>query len=339
MKKIIFKKDIQKKSSNILCSVLYVLSASILILTIFLYNNNSTTSFKNVLVSNTEYETQITKHIESINSINCQTSVFINNSSIYTTNIKSKLPGIISKLTQEEKSIENLKADTKYTTVQSYLLNGLCSNINIYSQILGIINNPNGNDMSVSLKNLNNYRNECENYYKKVKIKSTCPSLTKEAVAFIKNTVSYTGELINTHEVSNTFDSDYENKIKDLDSNIHGLLEYHDTYIKKARLKTMSYDDVLAMINAEQETLKSINNEFINSSVPEYYESSSILFKKTIDDLSAYFAEITRAVKSEKSMAASGKINITKADALYDKSHELYNTAYNDYTSYSKETK
>lgn len=318
-------KSKHKIRNNIMCLFLYIFSVSIFCITYYVCHKSPSSL----------YEKSIKSYITNVNSINKKAALYSNNKTIYTEKIKQDFPNIIKNLSNQEKNIQALSPDSKYKEAQDNFLLGIKYNINIYSQILGIANNPNGTDLDKSLKNLCQYKTNCINCYSKVNIKSSSPSLTQETIKFIDSITFYTGQVVKNNVVTISQDNEYNAEIEDLNTRIHELIDYHYRYVKNARQGRCTYDDVLANINSNTENLNLIKSDFLKLSVPEAHIQENILFKNLIDDLSAYLNEINKAVKSEKLMSSSGKINKKKADKLYKKASELFKKSSDDYADYS----
>lgn len=286
------------------------------------------------------YEKVVTTEINTINRINETTSAFTKGQTINTEKILNELPSYISSLKISEEKLRKLNTNNKYSNDHENLLLGLKENISMYNQIYIICKNTKNVTLDKALTSLQNYRNNCMNYYALISIKDIKIDLPKECIDFVNNTVYFTEKQIRLNidtQIANSQNKDFLNSLSNLIDTFNSINKDVSPQIVESRDNKENYDKLLNTLNNYQNTLNSIKSNLSSLTIPDDGTDLYNSFIKVLNDYNGYIQDFKYAVKTEK-LASS--ISISQEDSinkLYESANEKLKILNTDYDIFLKE--
>jgi len=201
--------------------------------------------------SNNSYEYSLNVYIKAINKVNLSTKDFVKDGAIDAKMVKSNIPSIISTLQKSKDKILILTPDNKLKSSHDSLVEGLTNNINIYTQLLIMLNNPEAADINTSLDNIKNFKQGSITYYSKVLIPKIKIGLQKSTVAFIDSSIYYVDQLIKTkqnHIIEASQNVDFTNGIDEIFNNFQVVKTDFKAFLYSLRNNNGSYDDLINIV-------------------------------------------------------------------------------------------
>jgi len=279
--------------------------------------------------SNNSYEYSLNVYIKAINKVNLSTKDFVKDGAIDAKMVKSNIPSIISTLQKSKDKILILTPDNKLKSSHDSLVEGLTNNINIYTQLLIMLNNPEAADINTSLDNIKNFKQGSITYYSKVLIPKIKIGLQKSTVAFIDSSIYYVDQLIKTkqnHIIEASQNVDFTNGIDEIFNNFQVVKTDFKAFLYSLRNNNGSYDDLINIVAKNKTDLSDVKAEFAKISVPKKSSESDPIavfntLKNSINDYNLYLDSFTTALVNEKVQASDGNIDKNIADKLYVESN------------------
>ena len=285
------------------------------------------------------YETTLVSNINSINDINKNISQFNSNQAIDVDYAKEQLPIIIKALSDIRDSLVNSQPSSKYKKDHENLKSGLDKNLLIYRQTLGILNNPSGRDVEISMDNLKTYRNDCMNFYSLINIHNIKISLPETSLTFIDNVLNYSYSALRIRketDIKSQQNLEFINNIDGLSSEFLNAKTNLYSYVIKIRKKEMSYDDLLSEVNNNFTKLNEVQTKFRGLSIPPSAIPTYEAFKTLLEMHEDYLRDFKLALTSEKMQSLSAVVNSAALDALYDSSNVKFTEVENSYNAFLK---
>ncbi|MGH4140460.1 hypothetical protein [Clostridium sp.] len=285
------------------------------------------------------YETILLTNINHINEVNKNIAQFNSLQTIDVKYAKDQLPNIIKNLSTFRYDLSNSQPSAKYREDHENLKSGLDNNILIYRQALAILNNPSGPDVAEFSTNLKTYRNDCMNFYSTINIKNIRIDLPPTTLSFIDNVLndSYKSlRMKREDDIKSQQNQEFISKIDDLSKNFLDVKINYSSYVLKVRKKSMSYDELLLLVDNNFTKLSKIQTDFKNLSIPASTLPTYEAFRPLLDMYENYLRDFKLALTSEKIQALSVAVAPSVLDALYDSSNIKFNELENFYNRFVK---
>ncbi|MDF2503462.1 hypothetical protein [Clostridium sp.] len=282
-----------------------------------------------------KYKKQLVTYIGTIYKINSNVSIINNGQTIDIEKAKDKLPYVINSLIKVNLELENYNSDPRYKSSFSSLKLGLDNNILMYKQLFSIVNNPEAMDINTSMKNVINYKNNCENYYSSIGSNDKSFGLPKDSTILISNTSSYVSDLIKVkkdRDISNTQNMEFQNNLTDILTKFNSIKADLSYYSDSARKNTISYDNAIAKVQDNKYRFSSVTQQFSQINVPSNQIKIYTSFKNVFDDYNSYVDSFCSALKNEK-VAANSKDSLLDASLLYKDANNKYTIMSKDFNA------
>lgn len=245
----------------------------------------------------------------------------------------------ISSLSKIKGQIVTLNPTEKYKGSQQSLLSGIDTNILIYKQIQGILNNPKGSDLENSAKSLANYRDKTKSSYNGAQILSKI-GLTDSLSAFIEKIIGFSNEnsrVNKDNEIKTSQREDFINSVSDVINKFINVKKdfYADAYnIRNAK---GNLADVLVSISSNKDSFKAVKSSFSKISVPasDAYKTYTSL-KNLLNSYDSYLQSISFSVNTEitRMQSSSSPLSSSEIDSIYKESKTAYSLISKNYNSF-----
>lgn len=285
------------------------------------------------------YESILATNINGINEANTNVSQFNSNETVDVEYAKEQLPLIIKSLTNLRNSLVAIDPSSKYKKNYENLKSGLDKNLLVYRQILGILNNPSGNDVETSMSNLKTYRNDCMDSYSLVNFNNLKIELPKPTLSFIENVLNYSSSAIIIKKETNIKQQqsqEFINKLEDLSRAFLNAKINHYPSVIKARSKDISYDTILSEVEKNYAKLNAIQTNFKGLSIPPNAIPTYESFKSLLNLYEVYLRDFKLSLSSEKVQMLSAVVDSSTLDALYVSSNAAFIEVENSYNNFLK---
>ena len=277
------------------------------------------------------YERSVKDIVDAINTTNKSTKALLKDNVPNVDACKKRLPEMIDQLKDSKIKLEALIPGDKFKLQHSSIKDGLNSNILMYTQVLNIFTNPNSKDISGSIQDFTQYRDDGENFYAQFGMKGMSISILENANDFLKAFELYANQLVKVQRDSDIKASqnlDFSSKIDELIAKFIPIKTDFSVELKKARDKTSSYNDVLNVANSYKDKSSQLEKDFLKISVPENCKAVKDSLNKVFNDYDSYIQSFILAVGQESSAAAAQ----TDGTPLpQDKLNEIYSDSNNRY--------
>ncbi|HEY8893064.1 MAG TPA: hypothetical protein VIM70_22825 [Clostridium sp.] len=308
-----------KRKLSIIIIVLSIITISIGIFLASYYSsiNKDYSSYKTTLVTN----------INSINDANKNVAQFNSDETIDVEYAKKQLPIIIIDLSNYKSNISVLEPATKYEKDQENLILALDDNLKIYRQTLSILNNPSGSDVDKSVEALKILKNDCINYYSLIDINNIEITLPETSLSFIDNVLNYSSSAVMARketDIKSEQDNDFISKTEVLSEDFLNTKTNFYTEVLKVRKKSMSYDELLSLVDVGSAQLVEVQKSFKGLTVPDSAIPTYEAFRILLDANENYLMDFKLALTSEKIQTLSATVAPSKLNALYTSSNELF---------------
>lgn len=288
------------------------------------------------------YENNLNVYIKTINKANISTENFIKDGTINTQLTKSNIPNVINALQKSKDKILVLKPTDNLKFYQGSLIQGLTNNINIYTDLLNVLNNPEANDISSSRDNIKNLKEVCIACYSEAATGKIKISLQKNTVKFIDSSIYYMDQLVKikkNQSISDSQNTDFTEGIDQTFKNFQVVKTDFKSYLYSLRNNNSNYDDLINLIIKNKADLSSLKIDFAKISVPQKSLGSNPIavfdkLKSAMNAYDLYLDSFTYALANEKVQASRGSIDKNVADKLYTESDikmSLVTKDYNDF--------
>ena len=291
------------------------------------------------------YENNINTYIKQINKENLATEVFIKKGILDTQTAKTNLPKIISSLQKTKDKIQILVPSDTYKFHQISLIQGLTNNINMYVQLLNVLNNPEAMDISASRNNVKGFKEQCIKYYSQVNINKINIGLQKNTISFVDSSIYYIDQLVkikSNQTIVISQNTDFINGIDGIFKNFQIIKTDFKAPLYSLRNNSSDssrYDTLINLIAKNKTDLSDLKIELTKISVPEKSSSSNPLavfeaLKNNINDYGLYLDSFISALSSEKVQASYDSFDKNIADKLYTESDVKMATVIKDYNGF-----
>ncbi|MBC8059538.1 MAG: hypothetical protein H7Y18_02620 [Clostridiaceae bacterium] len=288
------------------------------------------------------YESKLNIYIKAINKANNSTTAFMKEGTLDTQTAKSNIPNIINTLQKSKDNILLLNPTDKFKFCQAALIQGLTNNINIYAQLLTVLNNPEATDLSSSRNNMKTFKDACIGSYSQACIDKIKISLQKNTVDFIDSSIYYMDQLIkikNNQGISDSQTTDFIGGVDESFKNFQVIKTDFKSYLYSLRNNNSNYDDLINKVFKNKTDLSKLKINLTKISVPQESKDHNPihvfdLLKHAMNDYDLYLDSFTYALTNEKVQAALGKIEKDASDKLYiesDMKMSQVNKDYNDF--------
>ncbi|MBU3188545.1 hypothetical protein K9O30_04120 [Clostridium bowmanii] len=285
------------------------------------------------------YETTLVTDINGINEVNKNIAQFNSLQTIDIKYAKDQLPNIIKNLSTLRYDLSNSQPTSKYRVDHENLKSGLDNNILIYRQALAILNNPSGPDVAELSANLKTYRNDCMNFYSLLNIKNIRIDLPPTTLSFIDNVLNYSYKSLmmkKEDDIKSQQNKEFISKIDDLSKNFLDIKINYSSYVLKVRKKSMSYDELLLLVDNNFAKLSMLQTDFKNLSIPASTLPTYQAFRPLLYMYENYLRDFKLALISEKIQTLSAVVSPSVLDALYDSSNVKFGELQNSYNGFVK---
>ena len=288
------------------------------------------------------YENSLSVYIKAINKANISTDDFMKEGTINTQMTKTNIPNIIITLQNSKDKIEVLNPSNKFKFYQASLIQGLTNNINIYVQILNVLNNPKASDIGSSRDNVKSFKEVCIDCYSKAVVGKIKVSLQKNTINFIDSYIYYLDQLVKIKRNQSILDSqntDFVNAIDETFKNFQIIRTDFKPSLYSIRNNKSSYDDLINLIVKNKTDLSNLKIDFAKISVPEKSQTSSPIlvfdtFKNSINDYNLYLDSFVYALSNEKVQALFRNIDKNVSDKFYIESDIKMSKVTKDYNDF-----
>jgi hypothetical protein len=305
---------------NIIKYIVIISIIGILFFVVFFrgYLNVITTSYN-------PSERELNSNIVDIDKTNSIVVNFMKGQTIDTSKVREIIPSIITNLQQTKDKTSKINITDKYKSIQLSLLQGLSANINLYKQLLNILNNPNAHDIGASRDNLKKFKEDCISSYSQASKYRVKVGLQQNVVQFVDSSIYYVEELVKLQKNQTIINSQNTDFITGVDSVLKNFQELKTDYkdsIQAVRKGTSNYDEVINLISKNKTDLSNLEIDFAKISIPPKNQTSNPVdifnfFKSTLDDYSSYLDSFTYAVANEKAQASTNSIDTSLLNKLY----------------------
>ncbi|MDV3426876.1 MAG: hypothetical protein LIR50_06750 [Bacillota bacterium] len=275
--------------------------------------------------------------IDNINDIQFNEELNTKNISALVKTLDEKISG----LTKIKSQIASLSPSDKYRSQHESLVRGIETNILIYKQTEGILNNPKGSDLDNSAKSLGNYRDKTKTSYSDVLSLSKI-SLPKDLLAFIDKIIEFSNEnsrINKDNEIKSSQKEDFISSTSEVINSFINLKKDYYTEAYNARNADGNLANVLVSINSNKASFKSVKSSFAAISVPGSDANSTYnSLKALLNSYDSYLQSISFSVNTEiaKEENSNSTISAAEIDSIYNESkaaYSLVNEKYNTFVS------
>ncbi|WP_461205157.1 hypothetical protein [Clostridium sp. DL1XJH146] len=281
--------------------------------------------------SYSKYEKNITTQIDNIYEINSRVATYVTDETISNERILSDLQNDIDEL----RGIYNNISSTKpiEDDIQSYenLKNGLSNNISMYKEIFYIVKNPSSSNINNSMLNMNNYRDDCMNYYSLITFDNDKFLLPDNILHLVSGTTIYVSNVSKASTANESVYSqkkDFENQINTISATFDPIKRDCMKYVLNARNGIQTYDSILSIANKNIEEIAALEKSLEELSMPidgiDAYEA----LLASLKSYHTYLFNFSYAVSTEKiTIENNADISTNTLDSLYDDSNSQYSNA------------
>ncbi len=321
---------------NILAVILVVIVSLIVVIFLagYLYIHNN---------SYNSYSKSLNKCIKTINTSNATAATLLYGQSIDTEKSKRTLPKIIDILQKTEVKIKALPARNQYKSYQASLTQGINSNINIYTQLLSILSNPEAFDIGGSRDNLKHLKDTTINFYSQASAGNIDISLPQNSIKYIDSSIYYVEQLVklkNNQDINYSETLDFTYAVDAIFKRFLVIKTDFGNIVYTARSGQRSYDEILKVLDTNKNSIMDIKIDYDKISVPPNSDTIRPIviynsLETTLNDYSSYIDSFTYALTAEKCKVSTNKnINKNVLDKLYIESNLKLATVTNDYNNF-----
>jgi len=273
--------------------------------------------------------------IDNINDIKFKEELNTKNISSLVKTLDEKISG----LTKIKSQITSLNPSDKYREEQESLINGIESNILIYKQTEGILNNPKGSDLDNSSKSLGNYRDKTKTSYNKVLSLSKI-SLPDSLLAFIDKIIQFSNEnsrINKDNEIKSSQMEDFINSVSDVINSYINLKKDFYTEAYNTRNANGNLADVIVSINNNKVSFKNVKSSFAKISVPGSDANNTYnSLKALLSSYDSYLQSISFSVSTEiaKKENSEDTLSAGEIDSIYKDSKTAYSLVSEKYNAF-----
>lgn len=334
----------KKKSNKLLITCLTLILSAVVIAGVFLG-----TYYYMMNESLGSVESGIKDYVKQINDVNKRLGSLNKGQTLDTELAKKELPGDIEKLLNIKDNAQKFTSTERYKESFDNLVEGLNNNINLYKQILAVLQNPNSKDLQNAYNDLNKYKDECLNHYALFNVKDMKIDLPQEALQFVNSASAYTLELAKSRrdsDIKNSQAVDFSSKLDGISQRFVPLKTDYSQQLQKVRSGNGSFNDILNLIDQHKDQYNTIKKDFLSLIVPDdNARAVQTAFKGVLDSYeSSYLPQIKFSVTNEqakttpstplksddiKGIYADANTNFSKMSDKY----EAFLKAFNDYKS------
>lgn len=327
MRKYLF--DINKLPLKLISIIIFV----VCILLIFFKIFPNTLPFTNV--------NYVEKSMNSILEINNSTKEFLDNSSLDVNKALVIIPKM--KVALINISIEiNSTAYSKTPDIEEKLIllsKGLNENILVLEQLEAMLQNPNGNDISLAADNLKIYRDNADSYYGLLSLNEDTFNLGTPLYTTINAALDYCISINNEKkiaELKTIENNNFFNSINDLIISMDNLIiNYYDA-VTDCRNSKKTYELLISEINTTNDKLQCVKDVLSKLSIPDNFHSIYNDFSEIVNSYSDYLYNFKYNVATEKVLRKNGSTSDEVVNSLYDSSNKYYTEIEKKYKKFTK---
>lgn len=259
---------------------------------------------------------EIAKNINSAN----KKILTLDDISLSNETLKSTLPNTVEELQSIKDLLDN---SNEIISNKPNLLDGLSNNILFYNQLLAILNNPKGSDISNSLDSLMSYGETTSSCYKTLYPINI--SFADNGKIFMKNFEDGIYEEISTLQAKSTNiknNKDFLNIFENTTSSFFKVNKNYIALIEKCRTNHLEFKEVLSDLDKTSKIVDSLGMDLYSITAPSNGSAVFSSFSKIVDSYSLYLKSIRQSLYSE--MFASKILDSNDIDELYSVSNEEY---------------
>lgn len=288
--------------------------------------------------SYSSYEGTINAYVTKINNINnidFKKDLSTENISPLVKTLDDKISG----LSKIKGQIAVLNPTDKYRSPQKSLLSGIDTNILIYKQIQGILNNPKGSDLDNSAASLANYRDKAISSYNGAQILSKI-SLPDSLSTFIVKIIEFANENSRANkdnEIKTSQREDFINSVTDVINKFINAKKDFYTEAYNIRNANGDLEEVLTSISSNKDSFKAVKSSFSKISVPasDAYSTYTSL-KNLLNSYDSYLQSISFSVNTEiaRKKSSGSPLTSSEIDSIYKESKTAYDLISKNYNTF-----
>jgi hypothetical protein len=276
----------------------------------------------------------LSSFVSDIQHFNSCTSKIVSGQTIDKKEAILMLPQTINSLKTIYKGTLNLKTDKKYQLYFNNLRLGINNNIDIYTNMMYVINNPMGKDVPYVMTNIKKQIILCNSHYSTIKLKNGDFKLPKNVNLFISSLNNYVESFVinsKQNEVVNITNSQYEDSIFNFWSSFNSIKTNLNYYAELARKNKISYDNAIGKAQQNLDSFNKLEQTFSKISVPEdNYEA----FTEMNNILSMYGSYVNEFIIALNKENENIKNNNFDYNSIYTVSNKKYNDMINAIKNY-----
>lgn len=259
---------------------------------------------------------EVAKNINSTNKkILTLTDISLSNETL-----KSTLPNTVEELQSIKDSLDS---SDEIISNKTNLLDGISNNILFYNQLLAILNNPKGTDVSNSLESLMSYGETTSNCYKTLSPINI--SFADNGKIFMKNFETGIYREISTLQTKSSNiknNKEFLNIFENTTSNFFKTNKNYIALIEKCRTNHLEFKEVLNDLDKTSKVVDSLGMELYSITAPSDGSDVFSSFSKLVDSYSLYLKSTRQALYSE--MFAPKSLASNDIDELYSTAKDEY---------------
>lgn len=314
--------------------ILSVVTISLIIIffwTYYSFTNSSYAEFNKEIVAYTKNITEQNELVE-----NLFTGDILNEE-----DSKTSLPKIRDELLDTLKGLKALNPPKKFESDFTFLKEGLDYNIQVYKQIIAILNRPYSNDLENSLTELSGFTDKCMENYSLIINKSMYIFLPDTTLKYIDAVNSYANKSIierDSKKLIKEKNIEYAKLIEEINKKFMTVYNKRDynSLVEKARKEKSNYTDIIILIDEAQSELLPLEEELKSVSIPQDAESLTKLFNGILNNYKLYLQSFKHAVVNEQNSVLTKDTDKKALESLYNDSKEKLNSIDESYERFIK---
>lgn len=254
----------------------------------------------------------------SISEINLTND--LDSASITSENYIKSVEDKLSKLTDIDSNLKSLSVSPKHQNLLTPLQDGLSKNIELYTQILSILNKPDSSKISEEYEITLKLKEECENNFYICRANLVPVYLYKNTSTYLQDIFYYINELIKTNRDKGFIQSQKNDFVVSMKSILLKLSSMDEKLFETAKLIRDSKRDLKVLvndINTKNNSLQELKNDLYSLPIPEQANDCFIALESCLKSYGIYINYFLENLIEE----IDGKTNPTD---YYEKSEELF---------------
>ncbi len=278
--------------------------------------------------SYSKYEKNITTQIDKIYEVNTRVATYVEDETISNERILSDLQNDIDELRGIYNNLSNTTPIEDHIQSHQNLKMGLTNNINMYKELFYIVKNPSSSNINNSMLNMNNYRDDCMNYYSLVTFNNGKFLLPDNVLHLVSGTAVYVSNVAKASTANQSVYSqkkEFENRINTISATFNPIKRDCMKYVLNARNGIQTYDSILSIADKNIEEIDNLQKSLEKISMPidgiDVYQS----LLASLESYHTYLYNFRYAVSTEEiTIENNPDISTNSLDSLYDDANSQY---------------